>query len=93
MQLHSEGWEREEAGRERGAAWPAEGMRVEARANTAPSLKLLPGQPTTGPAKPGSPAPWRYTLGLHRRVEPGGVWVRLSLVTPPSSSRLPHSSW
>lgn len=55
MQLHSEGWEREEEGRERGEARPAEGMKEEVPADPAPSLKRLPGRPTTGPPSLGAP--------------------------------------
>lgn len=64
MQLHSEGWEREEEeGRERGAAGPAQGMKEEARDNPAPSLKQLPRRPTTWLAKPWVPRPLVFHPG------------------------------
>lgn len=75
-------------GRRRGgrrAALPAEGMREEARADPAPSLKRLPGRPTTGPAKPGRPAPRRSTPGLRPR---GGSWGRVALPLPGGPTQL-----
>lgn len=85
MQLHSEGWEREEEGQGRGAARPAEGMREEVAVDPAPCLKRLPGRPTTGPAKPRRPAPCRSTRGLQPR---GGVWGRVVSPLPNGSTQI-----
>lgn len=74
MQLLSEGWEREEEGREGQAARPAEGMREEAPADPAPCLKRVLVRPTTGPAKPRRSAPYSSTRGLQPR---GGAWGRV----------------
>lgn len=89
MQLHSEGWEREEEGRERGAARPAGRMREVAQADPAPSPKRLPGRPTTGPPSLGAPPPAIPPWASSHRAGPWGrVGSPLCLTAPPSSSRL-----
>lgn len=79
MQLHSEGWEREEEGRERGAARPAGRMREVAQADPAPSPKRLPRRPTTGPPSLGAPPPaippWAPSHGA-------GPWGRVGSPLP-----------
>lgn len=63
----------------RGAARPAEGMREEAQADPAPSLERLLGHPTSGPAKPRCPAPFRSTPGFQPW---GGAWGRVGSPLP-----------
>lgn len=88
MQLHSEGWEREEEARGRGAARPEGRMKEVAQADPAPSPGRLPERPTTGRPALGAPPPAIPPWASSHWAGPGGVGVRLCLTAPPSSSRL-----
>lgn len=68
------------------------GMREEVPADPAPPLKGLQGCPTTGPPSL-APRPVPFGPGLPPRGGAWGLRVPLCLAAPPSSSRLPSSSW